>query len=207
MKNFVFKNPSPIYIVIGVVVILLVLVYAISKTKTSGDIIYSQTTTSVPTKAIIETNYGSIEITFLNGKATSTISNFISLADKGFYDGTKFHRVIRDFMIQGGDPNTKTDDVSSYGTGGPGYIFNDEINDEMMVRSAVAMANSGSNTNGSQFFIVTAVNAPWIQGKHTIFAKVTKGIQNAINISKVSTVDKFSNRPVKPVIVKKIILI
>ncbi len=206
MKNYTFKNPTLIYFLIGAIVIILGIFYFTSRAKETGDVVYNQTTPAIPTRAIIETNYGNIEITFLKGKATTTINNFINLADKSFYDGTKFHRVIQDFMIQGGDPNTKNDNVSSYGTGGPGYTFPDEINDEIMNRTAVAMANSGANTNGSQFFIVTAVNAPWIQGKHTIFARVTRGIDVAIKISKVQVVNKTSNRPVSPVIVKKVIL-
>ncbi len=192
----------------GAIVIALGILYATPKAKEAGDIVYDQTTYAVPTRAIIETNYGNIEIKFLVGKATSTVNNFINLADKGFYDETKFHRVIQDFMIQGGDPNTKTDNQASFGTGGPGYTFEDEINDEMMTRGAVAMANSGPNTNGSQFFVVTAVKAPWIQGKHTIFARVTRGIDVAIKISKVQVIDHAHgiDIPVNPVVVKKVIL-
>jgi len=107
--------------------------------------------------AILKTNYGSVQISFLHDKAPKTVANFIALAEKGFFDGTKFHRVIADFMIQGGDPLSKDDGKQDFwGTGGPGYQFGDEINDEKFVRGAVAMANSGPDTNGSQFFIITA---------------------------------------------------
>ena len=101
--------------------------------------------------------------------APKTVSNFTDLAGKGFYDGVIFHRIIRDFMIQGGDP-------TGTGTGGPGYTFEDEINDHKVVRGAIAMANSGPNTNGSQFFIVTTGQAPWLDGKHTVFGEVTAGM-------------------------------
>src|SRR3989344_7324376 len=105
--------------------------FVANKAETAGENISSLAYKSVdPTGAIIVTNYGNIEIVFLKGKATTTISNFVKLADKGYYDGTKFHRVISNFMIQGGDPLTRSDDERYYGTGGPGYKFKDEINDE-----------------------------------------------------------------------------
>src|SRR3954453_24058633 len=120
--------------------------------------------------AILHTNHGDIEITLFEDDAPKTVENFLKLARDGFYDGVIFHRVIRDFMIQGGDP-------TGTGTGGPGYTFADEINDHKIVRGALAMANAGPNTNGSQFFIVTKSAAPWLDGKHTVFGEVKSGME------------------------------
>jgi peptidyl-prolyl cis-trans isomerase B (cyclophilin B) len=119
--------------------------------------------------ATIHTNHGDIEITFFDEDAPKTVENFRKLAADGFYDGLVFHRVIKDFMIQGGCPQ-------GTGTGGPGYTFQDEFNQHKVVRGALAMANAGPNTNGSQFFIVTTDAAPWLDGKHTVFGEVTSGM-------------------------------
>jgi cyclophilin family peptidyl-prolyl cis-trans isomerase len=119
--------------------------------------------------AIMHTNQGDIEIELFDEAAPKTVSNFTRLAQQGFYDGVIFHRIIRDFMIQGGDP-------TGTGTGGPGYTFEDEFNDHKIVRGALAMANAGPNTNGSQFFIVTTDEAPWLDGKHTVFGQITGGM-------------------------------
>ena len=119
--------------------------------------------------ATLRTNHGDIEITFFDEDAPKTVGNFVKLANEGFYDGVIFHRVIKDFMIQGGDP-------TGTGTGGPGYTFEDEFNANKVVRGALAMANAGPNTNGSQFFIVTTDEAPWLDGKHTVFGEVTSGM-------------------------------
>ena len=116
----------------------------------------------------MNTNHGAIELELFDDDAPKTVDNFRRLASDGFYDGLIFHRVIRDFMIQGGCPQ-------GTGTGGPGYTFKDEINDHKVVRGALAMANAGPNTNGSQFFIVTTGAAPWLDGKHTVFGEVTSG--------------------------------
>ena len=118
----------------------------------------------------MHTNHGPIEVEFFDDDAPKTVENFRSLARDGFYDGLTFHRVIRDFMIQGGCPE-------GTGTGGPGYTFEDEINQHKVVRGALAMANAGPDTNGSQFFIVTTEAAPWLDGKHTVFGKVTAGME------------------------------
>jgi cyclophilin family peptidyl-prolyl cis-trans isomerase len=126
--------------------------------------------------AILKTNLGDIQVEFYGAESPNTVSNFLKLAQSGFYDGTKFHRVIPQFMIQGGDPNSKDNDWSNDGTGGPGYQFADEFNQEKLVRGSLAMANSGPNTNGSQFFIVTAEATSWLDGKHTNFGRVTKGM-------------------------------
>jgi cyclophilin family peptidyl-prolyl cis-trans isomerase len=119
--------------------------------------------------ATLHTNHGAIELELFPDDAPKTVQNFEDLARKGFYDGVIFHRVIPDFMIQGGDPQ-------GTGTGGPGYTFEDEINDHKVARGALAMANAGPNTNGSQFFIVTTDAAPWLDGKHTVFGRVTNGM-------------------------------
>jgi peptidyl-prolyl cis-trans isomerase B (cyclophilin B) len=130
-------------------------------------------------QATIHTNHGPIEIELHDDDAPKTVDNFRKLAGDGFYDGVIFHRVIPDFMIQGGDP-------TGTGTGGPGYTFEDEINDHKVVRGALAMANAGPNTNGSQFFIVTTQEAPWLDGKHTVFGKVVSGME---------TVDTIEGQP------------
>ena len=120
-------------------------------------------------EATLHTNAGPITIEFFDDDAPKTVENFRKLAADGFYDGLTFHRVITDFMIQGGCPE-------GTGTGGPGYTFEDEFNDNKVVRGALAMANAGPNTNGSQFFIVTTEAAPWLDGKHTVFGQVTDGM-------------------------------
>ena len=119
--------------------------------------------------ARMNTSLGPIDLEFFDEDAPETVANFLKLANDHFYDGVIFHRVIRDFMIQGGCPQ-------GTGTGGPGYEFEDEINDHKIVRGALAMANAGPNTNGSQFFIVTVGAAPWLDGKHTVFGQVTDGM-------------------------------
>jgi cyclophilin family peptidyl-prolyl cis-trans isomerase len=126
--------------------------------------------------AIIHTNHGRIDIELYPEDAPKTVDNFVKLARDGFYDRVIFHRVIPDFMIQGGDP-------TGTGSGGPGYSFEDEFNDHKVERGALAMANAGPNTNGSQFFIVTTEAAPWLDGKHTVFGRVTNGMDVADKIS------------------------
>src|SRR5216117_1613747 len=128
------------------------------------------------TNATLHTNHGAIAVELFDDDAPKTVENFERLAGEGFYDGVVFHRVIPDFMIQGGDP-------TGTGTGGPGYTFEDEFNDHPVVRGALAMANAGPNTNGSQFFIVTADACPWLDGKHTVFGRVTSGLEVADKIS------------------------
>jgi peptidyl-prolyl cis-trans isomerase B (cyclophilin B) len=115
------------------------------------------------------TNHGDIVLELFDEDAPKTVDNFRKLAEDGYYDGLIFHRVIPDFMIQGGCPQ-------GTGTGGPGYTFEDEINDHKVVKGALAMANAGPNTNGSQFFIVTTESAPWLDGKHTVFGEVSEGM-------------------------------
>ena len=130
------------------------------------------------TTATLHTNHGAITLELYPDDAPKTVENFVTLATDGFYDGVIFHRVIPDFMIQGGDP-------TGTGRGGPGYQFEDEFNDHKVVRGALAMANGGPNTNGSQFFIVTADAASWLDGKHTVFGKVTDGMDVVDAISQV----------------------
>jgi cyclophilin family peptidyl-prolyl cis-trans isomerase len=120
--------------------------------------------------ATMTTNHGPITFELFDEDAPKTVQNFKDLAQKGFYDGLIFHRIIRNFMIQGGDPD-------GTGAGGPGYSFEDEFNQHKVVRGALAMANAGPNTNGSQFFIVTVDAAPWLDGKHTVFGRVTSGME------------------------------
>lgn len=127
-------------------------------------------------QAILKTNLGDIQISFYGTDSPKTVNNFLNLAQQGFYDGTKFHRIIKDFMIQGGDPNSKSDDWSTHGTGGPDYRFADEFNNHPLVRGSLAMANAGPDTNGSQFFIVTASATPWLDGRHTNFGQVIDGL-------------------------------
>jgi peptidyl-prolyl cis-trans isomerase B (cyclophilin B) len=137
----------------------------------------------------MNTTAGTIEVEFFDEDAPKTVENFRKLASDGFYDGLIFHRVIPDFMIQGGCPQ-------GTGTGGPGYTFEDEFNQHKVVRGALAMANAGPNSNGSQFFIVTADSAPWLDGKHTVFGQVTAGMDavDAIEGSPTAAQD----RPVDP---------
>jgi peptidyl-prolyl cis-trans isomerase B (cyclophilin B) len=129
------------------------------------------------TNAAIQTNHGTIELELFGADAPKTVENFVKLSRDGFYDGVVFHRVIPDFMVQGGDP-------TGTGSGGPGYQFEDEFNDRKVERGALAMANAGPNTNGSQFFIVTAEACPWLDGKHTVFGRVTSGMDVVDSISK-----------------------
>ena len=155
-------------------------------------------------QAILHTNKGDITIEF-NTETPKTVANFVSLAQKGFYDGTKFHRVIKGFMSQGGDPYSKDDSkMSQWGTGGPGYQFDDEItktnsNEE----NTIAMANAGPNTNGSQFFI-NAANNSFLNTKHTVFGKVVAGLDVVKKINSVPT--DSSDRPKEAVIIKSITL-
>lgn len=134
--------------------------------------------------ALIKTNLGNIKIKLYGSDSSATVNNFLKLASEKFYDGTKFHRVIPGFMIQGGDPNSKDDDWSNDGMGGPGYAFADEFNAHKLVRGSLAMANAGPDTNGSQFFIVTAAATPWLDGKHTNFGEIVEGTE---------VVDKIEN--------------
>ena len=168
----------------------------------------AQETMKKATHVILKTNHGELELELFPDKAPNTVANFLKLAENGFYSGTKFHRVIKGFMIQGGDPLSKDDSrMAMWGTGGPGYQFDDEINDQKIVRGVLAMANAGPGTNGSQFFIVTAGATPWLDGKHTVFGKVIRGMDTVDKIEKVETIEPGRlDRPKSPVIVEEIII-
>src|ERR1700749_1612112 len=140
--------------------------------------------------ATMQTTEGPIVFELFDEDAPKTVENFRKLATDGFYDGLTFHRIIKDFMIQGGCPE-------GTGTGGPGYTFEDEINPHKVVRGALAMANAGPNTNGSQFFIVPTEPAPWLDGKHTVFGEVRDGHDVVDKIGTTKTDGR--DRPVEPV--------
>jgi cyclophilin family peptidyl-prolyl cis-trans isomerase len=155
--------------------------------------------------AVIKTNLGDIKVELFTTKAPKTVNNFLYLVQSDFYDQTKFHRIIKDFMIQAGDPLTKDENQMVYGTGGPGYIFEDEINNIKLVKGSLAMANSGPDTNGSQFFIVTAESTPWLVGKHTNFGKVIEGMDVVDKIEALETNER--DYPTEEVIVESVDLI
>jgi cyclophilin family peptidyl-prolyl cis-trans isomerase len=138
----------------------------------------------------MQTTEGPIVFELFDQDAPQTVENFRKLAADGFYDGLTFHRVIKDFMIQGGCP-------LGTGTGGPGYTFEDEINAHKIVRGALAMANAGPDTNGSQFFIVTTAAAPWLDGKHTVFGEVTDGMDVVDKLEAVPTDGR--DQPAEPI--------
>ncbi len=146
-------------------------------------------------EAVLHTSAGAVTIELHDDDAPKTVANFRKLAEDGFYDGLIFHRVIPDFMIQGGCPE-------GTGTGGPGYSFEDEANEHRIVRGALAMANSGPNTNGSQFFVVTKDEAPWLDGKHTVFGRVTDGMDAVDAIEGTET--GHNDRPVEDQAIERI---
>jgi len=146
-------------------------------------------------RAVLHTREGDIELDLFPADAPKTVENFTKLVSEGFYDGLIFHRVIPDFMVQAGCP-------LGTGTGGPGYSFEDEINEHKVERGALAMANAGPNTNGSQFFIVTAEATPWLDGKHTVFGKVTGG-QDVVD--RISQADRDArDRPREPITIDSV---
>jgi cyclophilin family peptidyl-prolyl cis-trans isomerase len=145
--------------------------------------------------ATMTTTQGDIVFELFDEEAPKTVDNFRKLARDGFYDGLTFHRIIRDFMIQGGCPE-------GTGTGGPGYTFEDEFNQNKIVRGALAMANAGPNTNGSQFFIVTTEAAPWLDGKHTVFGRVKDGMETVDAIE--STETDASDRPLEQQVIERV---
>jgi peptidyl-prolyl cis-trans isomerase B (cyclophilin B) len=146
-------------------------------------------------EATLHTSAGPVTVELFDDDAPKTVANFRKLSADGFYAGLIFHRVIRDFMIQGGCPE-------GTGTGGPGYTFEDEINEHKVVRGALAMANAGPNTNGSQFFIVTTDAAPWLDGKHTVFGQVTEGMEAVDSIEGAPTGP--SDRPLDPQVIERV---
>jgi peptidylprolyl isomerase len=165
----------------------------------------TSTTNQKAMQATLHTNQGDITIEFMGNDAPNTVANFTKLAQEGFYNGTKFHRVIKGFMIQGGDPLTKDDSMMArWGTGGPGYQFADEIHaNNKNEPGTISMANAGPNTNGSQFFINVAPNN-FLDGKHTVFGKVTAGMDVVAKIEATQT--GANDRPVQPMIIESITL-
>jgi peptidyl-prolyl cis-trans isomerase B (cyclophilin B) len=146
-------------------------------------------------KATMQTSQGPIVLELFEEEAPKTVDNFLKLSRDGFYDGIVFHRVIKDFMVQSGCPE-------GTGSGGPGYEFEDEINEHRIVRGALAMANRGPNTNGSQFFIVTRDEASWLDGKHTVFGRVAEGMETVDAIEAIET--DPSDRPTEPVVIERV---
>src|SRR4051794_13552649 len=146
-------------------------------------------------QATLHTNAGPIKVQFFDDDAPKTVDNFRKLSGDGFYDGLTFHRIIKDFMIQGGCPE-------GTGTGGPGYTFEDEPNQHKGIRGALAMANAGPDTNGSQFFIVTTGAAPWLDGKHTVFGRVTSGMEVVDALEGLPTDNR--DRPSEPAMIETV---
>jgi len=147
--------------------------------------------------ATMKTTEGDIVLELFDEDAPKTVANFKKLAGEGFYDGLIFHRVIQDFMIQGGCPQ-------GTGTGGPGYTFEDEINQHKIIKGTLAMANAGPDTNGSQFFIVTADETPWLDGKHTAFGQVVEGMDVVERLGNAETDSR--DRPVEPLGIETVAL-
>jgi cyclophilin family peptidyl-prolyl cis-trans isomerase len=146
-------------------------------------------------RATLHTTHGPVTVDLFDEDAPKTVDNFRRLATEGFYDGLIFHRVIPNFMVQGGCPE-------GTGTGGPGYTFEDEINRHRVERGALAMANAGPDTNGSQFFFVTADAAPWLDGKHTVFGRVAEGMDAVDAIEAQPTGER--DRPLDPPVIERI---
>ena len=157
--------------------------------------------------AAMKTNLGEIKFELFVQDAPETVGNFIKLSKESFYNGSRFHRAIKGFMIQGGDPNSKDDNWLDDGIGGPGYIFKNEINSNKIIRGVLAMANAGPNTNGSQFFIVTAKSAPWLDGKHTVFGKVVKGMEVVDKIENIPTDKSKNDHPMENITIESIIIV
>ena len=168
---------------------------------TTAPAINKKITNSIVT---LQTNFGDIKLELFAADAPKTVANFTKLAGTGFYDGTLFHRVIKGFMIQGGDPLTKNQPANwlLHGTGGPGYTFADEFNQHKLVRGTIAMANAGPDTNGSQFFIITAPKTDWLDGKHTAFGKVIAGLDIVTKIEQVKVNE--SDHPLEAVKIESV---
>lgn len=190
---------------IAVIVVVVILLATPRETHSPTNEDTTLTTTESTMHATVTTNKGSFELELFADLAPNTVTNFVNLAEQGFYEGVKFHRVIAGFMIQGGDPLTKDDTKAAFwGTGGPGYQFDDEIHAENQnATGTISMANAGPNTNGSQFFINTADN-DFLDTKHTVFGKVVSGMEVIKAIESVETGP--GDRPVEPVIIESIII-
>ena len=191
--------------IIFIIGVSIVLWYYFNALKFEENLIavYSYSDIEMKNKIVVmKTNFGDIKLDLFSKDASVTVDNFIKLSKSGFYKGTKFHRVIKDFMIQGGDPNSKDSNWSDDGTGGPGYIFKDEINQYKLIRGVIAMANAGPDTNGSQFFILTKDSATWLDGKHTVFGKVIEGINVVDKIENLKT--NANDHPIEDAIILNI---
>ncbi len=198
------------YYLIAILAILTIFIIPkfMDKSNEKEDNLTSQAVSAVNNSyngAILKTNFGDIEIDFMQDDAPLTVNNFIKLAEDSFYSGTKFHRVIKNFMIQGGDPLSKDDNMKGrWGTGGPGYTFEDEIHSNNQNNTGtISMANAGPNTNGSQFFINTNNNV-FLNDKHTVFGKVTRGMDVVAKINQVETGE--ADRPVESVVIDDVVL-
>mgnify|MGYP001579849675 CR=1 FL=1 len=189
---------NSLYLVGGLIVLLLVIMPIMKNSKVdNSDQVAAVGGMGKTVNVVLETSLGNIELALFADKAPQTVKNFTDLASKGFYNDTIFHRVIKDFMIQGGDPQGN-------GTGGPGYTFADEQTRVPLTKGVIAMANSGPNTNGSQFFIVTAEATPWLDGKHTAFGKVVSGMEVVEAIQNVETDKAQGDRPITPITVNRV---
>lgn len=195
-----------IFALIGLIIFFVILFSMMKTSNNTRDTVvagteqrFHGTTDSV----IFTTNQGSFTVQLEKEKAPKTTTNFIKLATEGFYDGQRFHRIIEDFMIQGGDPLSKDQNMKPrWGTGGPGYTFADEFHSDLSnVTGTISMANAGPNTNGSQFFINVKDNT-FLDGRHAVFGKVTSGMDIVMKISKLST--DQSDKPLEDVIVEKV---
>ena len=203
---------NQVVVVLVLIAVAVVLFFMNDANNKEGKIAGNITTNNLEySEAILVTNLGDIEVEFFPEEAPLTVANFVKLAEGEFYNGTKFHRVIKDFMIQGGDPLSKDNTAQgSWGQGGPGYKFDDEIDTTSNLyktgykRGILAMANSGSDTNGSQFFIMHQ-DYP-LPPKYTIFGKVISGQEVVDAIAKVETTGPPTNRPLEPITINKVIL-
>lgn len=189
-----------IVIILGIILVGLIAAFALIPAPAAKEVVMQNTQTN--RIMILKTNFGDVVLELFSVDAPKTVENFIKLSKSGFYNSTKFHRVIKGFMIQGGDPNSKDDDWSDDGMGGPGYKFEDEINSHKLVRGVLAMANAGANTNGSQFFIVTTASASWLDGKHTAFGRVISGMDTVDKIESVKVNE--NDHPTDDVVVNSI---
>jgi cyclophilin family peptidyl-prolyl cis-trans isomerase len=209
-----------ILIIVGIMVVLLLVITGYFLVKKNMDQAKNNQATNSNIKnfkpfeikyteeqiASIKTNLGEIIVKLYSEKAPFAVNNFLTLAEINFYNQTKFHRVIEGFMIQGGNPYTRGENQDMYGTGGPGYTFPDEIDSSLkLVRGSLAMANSGPDTNGSQFFIVTAESTPWLDGQYTIFGEVIEGMDVVDKIEALETNER--DYPTEEVIVESVDLI
>lgn len=199
-----------VYIILSLILLIILILgvyfFFIQNDKKKGEENKEEISSSKNMTAIIKTNFGEIRLELFNSDVPKTVENFVKLNKSGFYNGTKFHRVIKGFMIQGGDPLTKDDSLKdSWGTGGPGYEFADEIHaNNKNLTGTISMANSGPNTNGSQFFINTE-NNNFLNDKHTVFGKLIGGIEVIREIENTPT--EGPDRPIDDVIIETIEII